>query len=117
MKKFNDVDEYLNGLETSLREIAEKLRQTVVATSKELKEEIRWSVPTYSINKDICSIMAHKNHVNLQIFQGAKIMDFDLLEGSGKRMRHLKFKELNDVNVTKIKRCLKQAIELDKSTE
>ncbi len=109
-----NVGEYVNSIDDPMKEIVEKLRRAVKGTSKKLKEEIKWNVPTYSINKNICSIMAHKNHVNLQIFQGAKIKDANKLEGSGKGMRHIKYKHVNEVKITEIKKYLKQAIELDK---
>ena len=108
-----DVNEYINSIDAPLKKIVEKLRQAVKGTSKELREEMKWNVPTYSINKNICSIMAHKNHVNLQIFQGAKIKDANKLEGSGKGMRHIKYKDLNEVKVAQVKKYLKQAIALD----
>lgn len=109
-----NVDEYVNNIDAPLKKIVVKLRQAIMGTSKELREEMKWNVPTYSINRNICSIMAHKKHVNLQIFQGAKIRDSNKLEGSGKEMRHIKYAAIKEVKVTEVKKYLQQAIELDK---
>lgn len=60
------------------------------------------------------SIMAHKKHVNFQIFQGAHIKDAKRLVGTGKDMRHLKFSTLKEVTAADVEKYLKQAVELDK---
>jgi len=109
-----NANDYVDKIDAPLKQIVEKLREAILGTSKDLKEEMKWNVPTYSINKDICSIMAHKKHVNLQIFQGKKIKDANQLEGTGKAMRHIKYKQLSDVKVAEVKKYLNQAIELDK---
>ena len=107
------IGDYIESVDPSLRVIVEILRKTIRETSIEFREEIKWNVPTYSINKNICSIMAHKGHVNLQVFQGAKIKDANKLDGTGKEMRHITFTKLGKVKVAEIRKYLKQAIALD----
>jgi hypothetical protein len=58
-----------------------------MALSPDLKEYIKWGVPTYSIGHNICSIMADSKHVNLQLFQCAHIQAARALAGTGKDMR------------------------------
>lgn len=108
-----DVDKYIGKLDPPLKAIVQELRKIITNLSSDMKEEIKWNVPTYSINKNICSVMAHKKHVNLQIFLGAHIKDAQELDGAGKDMRHLKFSALNEVEEEKISKYLKQAIQLD----
>jgi hypothetical protein len=108
------ANEYFDGLEAPMKEISMELRRIVTSFSPEFKEEIKWNVPTYSIKKNICSVLAHKNHVNFQIMQGAHLKDAHELEGKGKDMRHMKFSSLGEVDEVKVQRYLKQAIELDK---
>jgi len=108
------AQEYIDKLDSPLKEIVKELRKIVTNHSSDINEEMKWNVPTYSINKNICSIMAHKKHVNFQIFRGAHIKDVQELEGTGKEMRHLKFFTLNEVEETKVEKYLEQAIELDK---
>ncbi len=109
-----EVDKYIASIDEKLQPIVVKLRQAVTSTTKDLKEDIKWNVPTYSLNKNICSIMAHKSHVNLQVFHGAHIADADVLDGAGKDMRHLKFEKLADVKTEIVKKLIKQAIQIDK---
>ena len=108
------VDEYVGNLASPQREISEKLRNIIKDTDNNLIETIKWNTPVYTLNKNICSIVAHKNHVNLQIFQGGNIKDHKKLQGTGKNMRHLRFLSTNDVEKNSIQRYLKQAIVLDR---
>lgn len=107
------AEDYFNGLESPMKEISKELRRIVTTFSSELKEEIKWGVPTYSMKKNICSIIAHKKHVNFQIMQGAHLKDTQELEGTGKDMRHMKLYSLSEAEGEKINNYLKQAIELE----
>ncbi len=109
----NEIDSYIESADDNLKPIVIKLRGVIKSISEELKEEIKWNVPTYSIKKNICSIMAHKKHVNLQIFRGAEVKDSEILDGTGKGMRHLKYKKLGDVKTNIVKEIVKQAITVD----
>ncbi len=108
------VEEYFARLDPPMLEISNELRKIVLAFTPVLKEQLKWNVPTYSGKNSICSIMAHKKHVNLQIFQGAHITDVHKLEGSGKDMRHLKFSAIDDIVKVDVQTFLKQALELDR---
>jgi hypothetical protein len=108
-----NAEEYFDQLDSPIKEISMELRRIVLTFSPQLKEELKWNVPTYSMNKSICSIMAHKKHINLQIFQGAHIKDAQQLEGTGKDMRHVKFSTFNDIGGVDVQKYLKQAVELD----
>jgi len=101
-------------LDTTLKGVACKLRRVIQEHFSDLKEEMKWNVPTYSQNQNVCSIMVHKNHVNFQIFNGAHIEDSQDLAGTGKDMRHLKLSSLDDLNSAKLRQYLKQALELDR---
>lgn len=107
------VDDYFDDLDPPLQDIAIELRRLVFAAIPDAKEALKWSVPTYSVNKNICSIIAHKKQVNLQIFRGAQIKSSNLLEGTGKDMRHLKIFSADDIEKGRVEQCLKQAMELD----
>jgi len=109
-----NVDKYIKSLDSPIQEIVIELREIVRNSSDSILESIKWNAPTYSINSNICSIMAHKEHVNLQIFLGAHIEDVSLLEGGGKDMRHIKITRKEDINGEQLKVVLAQAIVLDK---
>lgn len=106
--------EFLKVVPKELIPAVEQTREIILSCSKELREEIKWGSPTYYINKHICSIHVHKEHINLQFFFGAKLKSADLLEGTGKTMRHLKIANPKDIVQSKIKMLVKEAIEFDK---
>lgn len=108
-----DVDQYIAELHSPMKEIADLLRNIIRGASSDISESIKWNVPVFSVNRNICSVIAHKSHVNLQIFQGAHIADANILSGTGVDMRHLKFGSTVDVDRDQILRCLEQAIVLD----
>ncbi len=112
----DNFESYIKAVKNdNLKPIVLKLRELIKDSSKEIKEEMKWNVPTYSINKNICSIMAHKHHVNFQIFQGANLKDSKLLSGTGKNMRHLRYESIEQVDIKIIKNIIEQAMSEDKN--
>ena len=109
----NNVDEYVDSIEGELQAIVVELRKIIIDLSPDFVEEIKWNVPTYSMHKMMCSIMAHKNHVNLQVFRGAELEAVKELLGTGKNMRHVKITKLSELNKSFITKILKQAISVD----
>ena len=108
-----NVDQYFVDLKSPMKEIALELRKIIKSLSPEIVEELKWNSPTYAINRNFCSVMSHKKHVSLQIFQGAHLKDADQLDGTGKNMRHLKFSALAEVNKDVVRKYLEQAVEIE----
>ena len=67
--------------------------------------------PTDRVIEDcICQIGVYRKHVNLQFTQGTELDDsFGVLQGTGKRMRHIKVKSLSDLDRPEIRAYLRQA--------
>ena len=107
------VDSYFEKLKSPMKEIALELRKIIMSVSPEIKEELKWNSPTYALKRNFCSVMSHKHHVNLQIFQGAHLKDADQLDGTGKSMRHLKFTALEEVREEVVRKYLEQAVEIE----
>ena len=111
------IETYLDTLEQQQRLLVIALRELILASAPAsapaFTEAIKWHQPTYSINKNICSLAAHKNHVNLQIFRGAELPAVALLSGTGKAMRHLKFCTTDDIDAEKVGLIIQQAVALD----
>ena len=114
MKTYN---EFLAGVTVSMQLAVEQTRDAILKASDSLNEEMKWGSPTYSINKNICSIHVHKEHLNLQFFYGAEIDEDNVLEGTGDNMRHLKILTRTKIDTKLIKKLVKKAIEFDKHFE
>ena len=110
--KIEEVDQFIEALPSDINEITTVLRNLIFETSGNFTEEIKWSKPSYGINQNICYLQASKNHVNLGFYSGASLTDKDnLLEGTGKQMRHIRFKKLDEIQPAKIKALIQEAIE------
>ena len=88
------------------KEICQQLRTIILSTFPDIKEEMKWGVPTYGDGKFY--IVSLKDHVNLG-FSMANLSkeEEQLFDGSGKTMKVLSITSLNDVDEQKILRLLK----------
>lgn len=100
-KRTNDkVDQYIAELPEEIQKITIALREIVLESSLELNEEFKWSMPNYSYHGLVCYIQASKQHVNLGFHKGNILQEKDevgLLEGTGKAMRHIRIKKLEEI--------------------
>lgn len=77
---------------------------------------IKWNVPVWAGNGNVAALMPHPTHVNLQLFQGARLHDpRRLLEGTGVAMRHVKLHAARDVKDPAVKALVRNAWRLDQS--
>jgi len=96
------------------------LRAILLTT--ELKEELKWSMPTYTFqNKNVLILSAFKNYASLNFFKGSLLKDpQQLLENAGPNSRVAKlFKFYDREKIVEqevaILDFIKQAIDLEKS--
>jgi len=108
-----DVDEYIDAIDDpNLRRLASKVRRIARNALPQALESMKWGVPNYSIDgENIASITSHSKHINLYFFEGAKLSS-TLLQGTGKRMRHIKIRESKDIRQIEFIRLLKNAAKI-----
>jgi|HubBroStandDraft_4_1064222.scaffolds.fasta_scaffold198112_2 hypothetical protein len=59
-----------------------------------------------------CNVAAYAGHVNLVFYRGAEIPDpHRILKGTGKKMRHIRFNSLDDLQHGYLGTCIRAAIE------
>lgn len=108
------MDRILSQMDPLQRAIARALRAVILEAGPELHEEVKWGVPCFMAQKLVCSIATHADHTNLEFYRGAALRDAKhLLEGTGKSLRHVKFHALADVQPSRLKPLLREAIALD----
>ena len=113
MDYINEVSEYIEKAPENHREILTKLRDLIAAKSPEATEGFKWSRPVYGLEKDFCYLNYSQKHVNLGFFNFEKINDTQgLLEGTGKQMRHIKIKNLENLDEDYLGKMIQQAAEL-----
>ena len=104
-----EVSQYIEKQNSPQKEVCQNLREIISKTFPNLKEEMKWGVPYYG---NLYYFVALKTHVNLG-FSIAKLSndEIKLLEGTGKTMRHIKLKNVEDIDETKITQLLKMVME------
>lgn len=97
------------------RSIARRLRQIILEVEPALTESVKWRSPTYVLDGNLCSIMRHRHHVNLQLFDGAALPDPQRqLEGTGKSMRHITYRSVDDVDAQVVGEFVRRAAALQR---
>ena len=100
------VDEYINRQKNLQKEVCDYLRNLIHKTIPGVKEEMKWGVPVFAGGKFY--IGSFKNSVNLGVsINGLNDREVALFEGSGKTMRHVKIKLLQDINEKKLVKLIK----------
>ncbi len=117
MSKPKSVDAYIEGRE-NFQDLLTKLRK--LALSTDLKETIKWGMPTYTINgKNVIGISAFKNHAGIWFFQGALLKDKsgvlrNAQEGKTQAMRQWVFTQISELNEDLILSYINEAIDNEK---
>jgi hypothetical protein len=111
--------EFLHRYDAGVQAVALGLRQVVLDEMSPCHEYIftmRGRVmllygPTSRVIEDcVCMIGVHRHHANLRFTHGLDLADPDgLLEGTGKRMRHIKVRALSELDRPEIREYLRQA--------
>jgi hypothetical protein len=108
MKCNESVTEYIQAALPEQLEIMETLRQLIHSTIPETKEEVKWGIPIFIKTMIFTYLRCSKHHVALGFYNIDRINDPNgLLEGTGKTMRHLKFKRVEEVDNQLIAKWLK----------
>ncbi len=112
-------DEAISGSPVDVQEMARKLRQLIVAVYPDVVEVpwprqkiIGYGVGPKKMSEHFCYIGVHQNRVNLGFYYGADLADPDaLLEGTGKKLRHVKIRDVDEINRPAVESLLRQSLE------
>ncbi len=108
-----EVDAFVAKLKPPNKELAKALRKLVLEISP-MEEAVKWGFPHYSQNGGVCAIIPYKDHVNLEFYRGTELDDPNgLLEGTGKKLRHVKIRKLEDIKTDVLKELLLEAVKLN----
>lgn len=107
------VDHWLNQRPAQLRQIARKWFAVIRACGSDVTELIHDGCPTACVDE---AAFAYVNtftaHANVGFFQGAFLPDpAGLLEGSGKRMRHVKVRPAESLDEAALETLIANAYE------
>ena len=99
-----EVTKYIQKQKSPQKEICKKLRKLLLKTIPNIDEKIKLGVAWYSKYY----IVGLKDSVNLGFsVKGLSKKDKDNFKGTGNFMRHLKFKDLKEVDEKEITKLIK----------
>ncbi len=112
-------DEALSGSSSHVKEIAKRLRKLIIDLYPEVVEVpwpkqkiIGYGVGPKKMSEHFCYIGAHREHVNLGFYYGAELSDPEgLWEGTGKKLRHIKVREVEEVDQPDLRHLVQSSIE------
>jgi hypothetical protein len=108
-KTSTQIEKYIKKQKTPQKEIIQQLRNLILKTLPNIKEEFKMGVPWY---EGKFYLVALKDHVNMGFsVKGLSTQEQTLFEGKGQHMRHIKFHSSNDVNEEKMAKLLKLVAE------
>ena len=108
--RITEVDFYIAEAPVEHQGTLRALRDLIFEAVPNTNESFKWKQPVYSTEKDYLYLKANKGYVNLGFFSFEKIQNPAYpLEGTGKRMRHIKIKNMADFNPEQLKEMIVQA--------
>jgi hypothetical protein len=108
------IETWFDTLRPEQKDMARRLRELVTSAAPELQSSVKWGnlMFTYEGTHAVAIVM-HKDHANLQVFNGASLVDrFPELEGSGRGVRHLRFRYRYPVDEELVRQAVQACVEL-----
>jgi hypothetical protein len=112
------LERNLVGKPSVLRGISKRLRELVREALPEVTERLNpWHVYSFGGRQDFCYLAVYRQHVSLGFIKGTSLRDpGQLLEGTGKDLRHIKFQRAEDLTRTGLRELVVEAVEFDRRT-
>jgi len=97
-----DFSDMLSSYDPPLKHICWRIREIIHEVMPDVSEVVwkqqkiaRYGVGPRKMTEHFCYIAPHKDHVNLGVYYGSIFSGpADLMEGTGKLLRHIKIREL-----------------------
>jgi len=110
------IDKYVAKKRAELGDVAQALRRLMKKLVPGTTESVNpWKIPTFESNGPMCFFTVGKNHVTFGFLRGTSLPDpAELLEGTGKNLRHVKLRTLEDLREPALKKLILAAARLNK---
>jgi uncharacterized protein YdhG (YjbR/CyaY superfamily) len=111
------IETWFDTLRPEQKEMARRLREQVTAAAPELVTSVKWGNLMFTHEgTHAVAIVVHRDHANLQIFNGAHLVDrFPELEGTGRGVRHLRFRYRFPVDEELVRQVVQACVQLMKT--
>lgn len=110
------IDAYAKDLDDWRGDVVRELDALVRKAAPGATGSIKWAQPVYELQGPFASLKAFTSAVNFGFWRGADLTDPDgALEGTGDRMRHVKIRSAEDVDLERFTAWVKEAVALNES--
>ena len=112
------IDKATRPSDPKLEEIIRGLRELIQEVVPEITETVNpWGIPTFELNGPLCYLMVATKHITFGFPRGTSLTDpRGLLEGTGKNMRHVKLRNLEDLQREGLRELVEEAARLNRET-
>lgn len=109
------MDAYVERKGANLKGVAQGLRQLVRKTVAGARETVNpWKIPTFEWNGPMCYFSIAATQLTFGFLRGTYLPDPQrLLEGTGKSLRHVKSRTLEDLRQPALKKLIQAAARLN----
>jgi hypothetical protein len=106
---------YVRDDNPALQKVVQGVRNLVKAAVPGTKITVNsWGIPTFETKDPFCFYMVGKNHVTFGFHYGTSLDDPEgLLEGTGKNLRHVKLRTVEDLEKKGLKELVLNAARLE----
>lgn len=110
--KVNKFMDDLQSISPEKVKIIKPIRRIFLGSNKELTEDIKYGGLVFNLsNVLIGGIFPYKEHISIEFSNGADFLDpSGMLEGKGKKRRHLKIVKLKDIDDKNLKYFVAEAV-------
>jgi hypothetical protein len=106
------VDAYVRAKNPKLEPVAQGLRALVKRSAPKVEEGMNaWGLPMFDSSGAFGYFMIGASHVTFGLYNGTSLDDPEkLLEGTGKNLRHVKLRRMEDLKRAGLSKLVKSAI-------
>jgi hypothetical protein len=110
------VDAYIRAKNPKFQAVATGLRALIKTVAPQVKEGVNaWGLPMFDSNGPFGYFMIGKSHVTFGLYEGTSLDDPErLLEGTGKNLRHVKLRTVEDLRRPGLRKLVKSAVRLNR---
>jgi len=114
MQHNKKIQEFIEKLEEDKKEIAIDLRTIVLKIAPKAKQDIKWgALVFFKDERPFCGIMPYSKYISVIFDRGSEINDSNnILEGSGKKMKHIKIFNMENIKDKNVKYYIKESFQL-----
>jgi hypothetical protein len=112
------IDTAARATDPKLQEIIRGLRELIQEVVPEVTETVNpWGIPTFELNGPMCYFMVATKHITFGFTRGTSLADPQgLLAGTGKNMRHVKLRNVEDLRREGLRELVEEAAHLNRET-